>query len=81
MNGLDTIVFTGGIGENSPKTREEICKGFGYLGLELDDKKNKELLSKEAIITKDSSKINVIVIPTNEELKIAEDTERIIKGK
>lgn len=81
MSGLDTIVFTGGIGENSPKTREEICKGFGYLGLELDDKKNRDLRGKEAIITKDTSKINVIVIPTNEELKIAEDTVRIINEK
>jgi len=81
MNGLDAIVFTGGIGENSPKARAEICKNFGYLGLELDDSKNKQLHGKEAIITRDSSKVKVIVIPTNEELKIAEDTERIIKGK
>ena len=81
MNGLDVIVFTGGIGENSPGARHHICKNFGYLGLEFDDEKNKDLRGKEAILTKNSSKVTVLVIPTNEELKIAEDTERIIKGK
>jgi len=80
MNGLDVIVFTGGIGENSPKTRAQICNNFGYLGLEFDEEKNNNLHGTEAILTKNSSKIKVIVIPTNEELKIAEDTERIIKG-
>ncbi len=81
MNGIDTIVFTGGIGENSSKTRREICKNISFLGLELDDEINNNLRGKEAIITKDTSKVKVLVIPTNEELKIAEDTERIIKGK
>jgi acetate kinase len=78
MGGLDVVVFTGGVGENSPSTRREVCKNFEYLGLEFDENKNKDLRAKEDIISKDSSKVTVIVVPTNEELMIAEDTERII---
>jgi acetate kinase len=78
MGGLDVVVFTGGVGENSPSTRREVCKDFEYLGLEFDENKNKDLRAKEDIISKDSSKVTVIVVPTNEELMIAEDTERII---
>jgi acetate kinase len=81
MNGLNVIIFTGGIGENSPKTRKQICKNFEYLGLEFDDKKNNNSRRKEAILTRNTSKVTVLVIPTNEELMIAEETERIIKGK
>jgi acetate kinase len=79
MGGLDVVVFTGGVGENSPSTRREVCENFEYLGLKFDESKNKDLRAKEAIISQDSSKVTVIVVPTNEELMIAEDTERIIR--
>jgi acetate kinase len=79
MGGVDVVVFTGGIGENSPSTRQEVCKNFEYLGLKFDENKNKGLRAKEAIISQDSSKVTVIVVPTNEELMIAEDTERILR--
>jgi acetate kinase len=79
MGGVEVVVFTGGIGENSPSTRQEVCKNFEYLGLKFDENKNKGLRAKEAIISQDSSKVTVIVVPTNEELMIAEDTERILR--
>jgi acetate kinase len=76
MGGLDAFVFTGGIGENSPEVREEVCKGLEFLGVELDDQKNK---NKENIISKDSSPVPILRIPTNEELVIARDTNRIVE--
>ncbi|MGD1006505.1 MAG: acetate kinase [Ignavibacteriaceae bacterium] len=76
MGGLDAFVFTGGIGENSPEVREEVCKGLEFLGIELDDQKNK---NKEKIISKNSSRVPVLRIPTNEELVIARDTNRIVE--
>jgi acetate kinase len=81
MGGVNIIVFAGGIGENAPNTREKICEDLEFLGLKLDLKKNSELLAKEAVISQDSSKVKVLVVPTNEELVIAEDTMRIISGK
>jgi len=80
MGGVDVVVFTGGIGENSPSTRQEVCKNFEFLGLKFDENKNKGLRAKEAIISQDSSKVTVMVVPTNEELMIAEDTERILRA-
>ena len=77
MNGVDTIVFTGGIGENDCALREEICNNLTYLGVELDTTKNNQR-GEEIKITTDNSKVNVYVIPTNEELKIARDTLKII---
>jgi acetate kinase len=78
MGGVDIIVFAGGIGENSPETREEVCNDMAFLGIEVDHARNKGLRSKEAIISKDGAKVRVMVVPTNEELVIAEDTVRII---
>jgi len=75
MGGLDAFVFTGGIGENSPEVRAEVCKNMEFLGIELDDERNK---NKEEIISKDSSKIPVLRVPTNEELVIALDTTKIV---
>jgi acetate kinase len=80
MGGLDAVIFTGGIGENAPDTRREICKNLNFLGIEFDEEKNDGLRGKEMIISRDSSKVKVIVVPTNEELVIAQDTERIIKN-
>ncbi len=79
MGGLDALVFTGGVGENGPESREEICKDFEYLGLEFDKDKNDGVRGKEIIISKDNSKVKAMVIPTNEELVIASDTEGIVK--
>jgi acetate kinase len=75
MGGLDAFVFTGGIGENSAEVREEVCRNMEFLGIELDDERNK---NKEEIISKDSSKVPVLRVPTNEELVIAMDTTKIV---
>ncbi|MFC2098269.1 acetate/propionate family kinase [Bacteroidota bacterium] len=79
LGGVDAIIFTGGIGENAVESRKDICRDMEYMGLDFDTEKNKDARGKEAIISKDDSKVKVIVIPTNEELVIAEDTARIIK--
>lgn len=77
MGGVDIVVFTGGIGENGDDSRQEICKDFNFLGLELDPEKNKGLRSKAAIISTDDSRVKVVVMPTNEELAIALDTYKL----
>lgn len=77
MGGLDAFVFTGGIGENSSEVRAEVCADLQFLGIELDEEKNN---SSAEIISKPSSKIPVLRIPTNEELVIAIDTGRIVEG-
>ncbi|HER23873.1 MAG TPA: acetate kinase [Candidatus Atribacteria bacterium] len=76
MGGVDVIVFTAGIGENSPETRAEACKGLDFLGVKIDPERNK-VSAKEAIISSDNSRVKVMVIPTNEELMIAKDTAEI----
>jgi len=78
LGGVDAIVFTGGIGENAPQSREEICSDMEFMGLDFDKDKNKDVRGKEAIISSDSSRIKVMVVPTNEELVIAEDTANIV---
>ena len=76
MGGVDVIVFTAGIGENSLETRAEACEGLEFLGVKIDPEKNK-VRAKEAIISNDNSEVKVMVIPTNEELMIAKDTAEI----
>ena len=76
MGGLDVIVFTAGIGENSASTRESVCKGLEFLGVKIDPAKN-NIRGKEAVVSADDSRVTVAVIPTNEELMIARDTKRI----
>ncbi len=76
MGGLDVIVFTAGIGENSKETRAEACEGLEFLGVKIDPEKNK-VHGKEAIISNNNSRVKVMVIPTNEELMIAKDTAEI----
>jgi acetate kinase len=78
MNGVDVIAFTAGVGENDSQIRSDICKYLGFLGLKLDEDKNKEIRSKEALITTQDSKVKVYVIPTNEELSIALQTLELI---
>ncbi len=81
MNGADAIVFTGGIGENSPDVRAKICEGMEWAGLKLDAEKNKQTVGKEAEISTEDSKLKAYAIPTDEELLIARDTVRVILGE
>ncbi|MPW26048.1 acetate/propionate family kinase [Alkalibaculum sp. M08DMB] len=77
MNGVDAIVFTAGLGENSAYTRKNICSGLSYLGMTIDDEKN-SIRREEVIISTPDSKVKIIVIPTDEEMAIARDTKEII---
>jgi len=78
MGGVDTIVFTGGIGENDANTRAGIMEGLAFLGIDFDFDKNKTLRGKEEILSTPQSAVDVIVVPTNEELMIAKDTFEIV---
>ena len=78
MDGVDAIVFTAGLGENSASMRKKICSGLKFLGIEIDDAKNK-IRGEEIEISTPGSKTKVLVIPTNEELMIARDTVEITK--
>jgi acetate kinase len=78
MGGADAIVFTGGIGENSPDIRARICEGLGWTGLKLDDNRNERMVGLEGQISSDNSSLHAFAIPTNEELLIARDTVRCI---
>ena len=73
MGGVDAILFTAGLGENSISAREEICKGLEFLGAELDAEAN-NVRGKDTVISKSDSKVKLLVVPTNEELMIAKDT-------
>lgn len=79
MDGVDVILFTGGVGENQSTARYGACKTLGYLGVKIDPERNK-VRSKEAIISTDDSKVKVVVIPTDEELMIASDTMDIVSA-
>ncbi len=78
MGGLDILIFTGGIGENADTTRRGVCKNMEFLGIELDESKNTGLRGEVMVISNNDARVKVIVMPTNEELVIAEDTEKII---
>ena len=81
MGGADAIIFTGGIGENSPVIRRRICEGLSFLGLEIDDEKNTLTIGgKGGQISSDGSRLAAYSIPTNEELLIARDTLRTIQN-
>ncbi len=80
MNGLDAVVFTGGIGENAADIRENVCKDMDYLGIKVDPEAN-NTRGKVAKISSADSKVQVWVIPTNEELLIARDTLAMVEGK
>lgn len=79
MGGLDALVFTAGIGENSPLIRERSCEDLEFLGIELDQGRNEDAVGVEALISKDKSKVKVFAIPTNEELVIAQETKKVIE--
>ncbi|NMA96077.1 MAG: acetate kinase [Clostridiales bacterium] len=81
MDGVDYIVFTAGIGENTPSVREGICKGLSFLGVEISEEKNNKIVAGNGIegkISTDNSKVGVYIIPTNEELMIARDTVELL---
>ncbi|MDD7193878.1 MAG: acetate kinase [Oscillospiraceae bacterium] len=81
MDGVDAIVFTGGIGENTTDLRADVCKNLTYLGVELDEAANEVMRrGKEGEISLPSSKVRVFVLPTNEELVIARDTKAIVEA-
>jgi acetate kinase len=81
MNGADAVVFTGGIGENSAEVRALICNGLQWLGLELDEERNAmQTDGREGLISRDDSRLAAYVIPTDEELLIARDTARCVRG-
>lgn len=80
MGGADAVVFTGGIGENSPDVRARICAGMEWAGLHLDQGKNQETVGREGQLSTDDSKLLAYAIPTDEELLIARDTARVILG-
>ena len=77
MGGLDAVVFTAGVGENSVTVRAMVCEGLEFMGIALDKDKN-NVRSKEAVISADSAKVKVLVVPTDEELVIARDTKRLV---
>jgi len=77
LNGLDVLVFTGGIGEKSPIVRRAVCKELAYLGLEIDEEKN--LKNAQEISTTDS-KVKVLVIKTNEELEMVREAKSLLKN-
>jgi len=80
MGGADALVFTGGIGENSPEIRARIGEGMQWAGLTIDAAKNEQTVGREGLISTEDSKLQAYAIPTNEELLIARDTVRVIEG-
>ncbi|MCD8005922.1 MAG: acetate kinase [Oscillospiraceae bacterium] len=80
MNGLDAILFTGGIGENSSEVRGGVCKDMSYLGIEIDEELNSHTRGKLVKISTENSKVEVWIVPTNEELLIARDTLAVVEG-
>ena len=80
MNGIDVLIFTAGVGENSPELREKIASGLDFMGVKIDHTRNM-VRGKEAIVSTDDSRVKILVIPTNEELVIAQDTASIVSGK
>lgn len=80
MNGVDIIVWTAGVGENQEGVRWDACSGLEYLGVKMDKERN-HVRSKEQILSADDSKVNVVMIPTDEEIVIARDTLALVSGK
>ena len=79
MGGVDLIVFTGGVGENSCEMRETVCTGLEFMGVEFDHAANKGARGMDKILSKPSSRVKVAVIATDEELVIATDTYNLVK--
>ena len=80
MGGLDALIFTADASENTATIRAKTCEDMGWMGLELDQAKNSDVSGGEVVISCTDSKVQVMVIPTNEELGIARDTKRIVEA-
>ena len=80
MGGADAIVFTAGIGENRAELREAICANLDGLGIELDAALNASTRATETVISKSTSRVKLMVIPTNEELVVARETKRLLEN-
>ena len=80
LGGVDILVFTGGVGENQAITRTDVCKNMEFMGIELDEELNNSVRAKEVLISKPTSKVKVVIIPTDEELTIARDTVEILRN-
>jgi acetate kinase len=78
MKGIDVLIFTAGVAENTTEIRKRVCEYLTVFGVEVDDFKNEELNGKEGIISTKYSKVTVMIVPTNEELMIARDTKKIV---
>jgi len=81
MDGVDLIIFTGGVGENDYETREGVLSGLGYLGVKFDPQKNDRVRGEEKEITTDDSRVKAMIVPTNEELVIARDTQKLVNNQ
>jgi len=81
MGGVDIIVFTGGVGENQTGLRANVCRPLAFMGVHIDEELNARIRGTETVISTDESKVKVCVIPTDEELMIARDTEAIVSGR
>lgn len=79
MGGVDIIVWTAGVGENQTSTRMEACSGLEFLGVKMDAERN-NVRGKETIISAEDSKVKVVLVPTDEEIVIARDTQEIVKN-
>ncbi len=79
LNGADAIVFTAGVGENSYPIRSRVCANLEGIGIDVDDALNQKASRKEMVFSKDSSRVKVMVLPTNEELVIAQETSKLVK--
>jgi acetate kinase len=80
LGGADAVIFTGGIGENSPEVREWTLQGMEFMGLVLDRDKNAGMIGSEGEISTPDSKVKALVVPTNEEKVIARDVVRVLNG-
>ncbi|SFE49323.1 acetate/propionate family kinase [Thermophagus xiamenensis] len=79
MGGIDILLFTGGIGENADLIRSKVCENLDFLGIKINESKNKNLRGQEMDISSSGSRVKVMVVPTNEELVIAQDTKEIVE--
>jgi len=81
LGGLDVLVFTGGIGENDPLMRRMICDNMDFLGLRIDEEANRDTVGKTGIISSEQSSVRVLVVPTDEELAIADETKKCLLNR
>jgi acetate kinase len=80
LNGIDILVFTGGVGENQTGTRQYVCEGLSFMGVEIDNELNAKIRGKETLLSTPNSTVKVVVIPTDEEFMIASDTLEIVQN-